>query len=74
MEQIMDSLIDKSLDDKFNRIITRYAPRLFVAFFYKDTKMDGVTFELARLCRNYQSSGLTRNLRLLLGVLLFKKT
>jgi hypothetical protein len=51
---------------KFNRIITTYTPRLFVAFFYKDAKMDGVAFELGWLSHMYQSSGLTSNLRLLL--------
>jgi hypothetical protein len=66
MEQIMDRLTDRSLDDKFNRIITIYAPRLYIAFFHNDAKMDGVTFELGWLCHMYHSSGLNNNLRILL--------
>lgn len=66
MEQVKDSLADKSLAGKFSRIISTYAPKLFVAFFYKDAKMDGVAFELGWLSNMYQSSGLTSNLRLLL--------
>jgi hypothetical protein len=65
MEQIMDSLTDKSLNDKFSRIITQYAPRLYIAFFYNEAKMDGVAFELGWLCHMYNSTGLNNNLRIL---------
>lgn len=66
MEHIADSLTDKSLDDKFNRIITDYTPKLYIAFFHNDAKMDGVTFELGWLSHMYRSSGLNNNLRFLL--------
>jgi len=65
MEQVNDSLTDKNLADKFSRIISTYLPRLYVAFFYKDARMDGVTFELGWLCHLYQASGLSNFLRLL---------
>jgi hypothetical protein len=65
MERIEDSLIDKSLDDKFNRIINDYVPRLYVAFLYTDARMDGVTFELGWLCHMFRPSGLNNNLRIL---------
>jgi hypothetical protein len=66
MEQIKDSLTDRILADKFNRIITDNAPRLYIAFFHNDAKMDGVTFELGWLCHMYHLSGLNNNLRFLL--------
>jgi hypothetical protein len=65
MEQEMDSLTDKSLDDKFNRIILQYVPIVYFAFFYNEAKMDGVTFELGWLCHKFHSSGLNNSLRIL---------
>lgn len=65
MEQTSDSLADKGLVDKFGRILSTYLPRLYIAFFYKGARMDGVAFELGWLSHMYESSGLTNNLRLL---------
>ena len=53
MEEIVDRLTDKSLDDKYDRIIKEYDPTLFVAFFHRGAKMDGFTFELGWLCCKY---------------------
>lgn len=65
MEEIVDRLTDKSLDDKYHRIIKEYDPTLFVAFFHRGAKMDGVTFELGWLCCKYHSNRLGRRLRIL---------
>lgn len=56
---------DVSLDGKLRRIIEGSDPDLFVAFFSKDARMDGVAFELGWLCCKYYVIGIDEKIRIL---------
>ena len=55
---------DISLDGKLRRIISVSNPDLFVAFFHKDARMDGVIFELGWLCCKFSTIGINEKLRI----------
>jgi hypothetical protein len=66
---IMEESTDKeyediSLDDKLRRIIQEFDPDLYVAFFHKDTRMDGVAFELGWLCCKFSTTGMDEKVRI----------
>jgi len=63
MEDIENDETDLSLDDKFRRILKRHNPHLFIAFFPKGQRMDGVTFELGWLCCKYSIKQIGHKLR-----------
>src|SRR5687768_2301141 len=62
MEDVLTEFGDITLDDKFRRIVNEYDPALFVAFFHKCARMDGVTFEIGWLCSYYHPSELEKRL------------
>lgn len=53
-----------TLDIKFSSIIRNFEP-LVIAFFHKDSRMDGVTFEIGWLCCNYNADELGNKLKIL---------
>src|SRR5688572_12572257 len=50
MEKLKDEINDISLESKFQRILLKSHPHIYIAFFHKNVKMDGVAFELGWLC------------------------
>jgi hypothetical protein len=56
MEETDDKLTDKSLNEKFGRILNQYDIKLFIAIFHKGARIDGVVFEIGWLCGYYRSS------------------
>jgi hypothetical protein len=44
-----------TLHDKFVRIVEKYQPNLYVAFFHKDTDMQSVIYEIALLSEKFGS-------------------
>ena len=65
MEEIEDVKSDTGMDDKFQRITKEHAASLFIAFFYKRTRMDAVLFEIGCICCKYGPDRVSKKLRLL---------
>jgi hypothetical protein len=54
MEQLPEMETDSALDEKFERIINKYKPLLFIAFFHKEeADMVGVIFEIGFISGHY---------------------
>jgi hypothetical protein len=65
MEDIEEKRHESGLDEKFERIMKQYDPRLFFAFFHKDTSMEAVIFEIGCICCKYGTHKIGKRLRLL---------
>ena len=63
MEDFKNEPTDLSFENKFRRILKKHKPHLFIAFFHKKQRMDGVTFELGWLCCKYSLPQLGKRLR-----------
>ena len=67
MEELPEMETDSALDEKFERIIKKYKPLLFIAFFHKDQpNMDGVIFEIGFISGHYGATN-TRDKLAFLG-------
>ncbi len=54
MEELPEMETDSALDEKFERIINKYKPLLFIAFFHKEElDMVGVIFEIGFISGHY---------------------
>jgi|GEM_PF-5326447 len=65
MEEIEDVKSHTGMDDKFQRITKVHNPSLFIAFFYKRTRMYAVLFEIRCICCKYGPDRASKKLRLL---------
>jgi hypothetical protein len=65
MEDSTDIPTDRSLDEKFGRILKDDVPAFFFAIFHNGARMDGVTFELGWLCSIFTASKMSKRLRIL---------
>lgn len=65
MEKLKDEINDISLESKFQRILITSKPRIYIAFFHKNVKMDGLAFELGWLCCKEGSHQLAKKLLVL---------
>ncbi|MDQ6863214.1 MAG: hypothetical protein M3044_05265 [Thermoproteota archaeon] len=65
MEKIEDVKSDTGMDDKFQRLMKEPDASLFIAYFYKRTRMDTVLFEIGCICCKYGPDRVSKKLRLL---------
>jgi hypothetical protein len=65
MEGVEDVEDEKTLDEKFARIIDQRRPELIFAFFHPDVRMDAVIFEIGWLCGRYTSAAISKKLRVI---------
>jgi hypothetical protein len=65
MEELSELETDSSLDEKFERIVRKYDPFLFIAFFHKDADMRGVIFEVGFISCYYKTVNIGEKLAFL---------